>query len=730
MWIDVSTTDIAERSFLDVAQKLSIAAQTWEDARIGISNLKHPWLLILDNADTPDTDYQNYFPDSPIGVVMLTSRNDECEKYATTKSIRLGGLDDVEAQELLLKAIRLLQNTRDEYKDDATVVARLLQSHPLALVQAGAYISRGYCSLAEYPRIYEQQRRHLLSFRSKQAQSRYGDVYATFEVSIAMLEVTQTESAQDALQLLPLLAICRPNRLPSVLFQAAWAGVKKVPTDTSDDDTDDEMMLLTPWHIGHVPPFLDLRSNTWNSFRLTDAVSVLKAFALISTDSENNIIYISMHPLVHAWARDRQSIAELHQSWLRMGCIAAFAEDQKFLSQEHRRSFQPHIEALVEWDFATIFAAESPVLITRILTHYGWYLRNMRADAKVSVLTQSIFRYLGLSPSKVEPKWIGLYDLVARNLLRQHKTKEALEIQKQIVNIKKDMLPGEHPDLMTSLYELAKVYTDNDQLQEAVPLIECVFRIQERILPKDHPDVLTSQHLLARIYTKNGQTLEGIQLLEEMVRIEEQKLPEDHSDRLATQEELASAYLHNGQIREAIRLFEQVVRVQDRTLAEEHPERLSSRHQLAYAYSQNGQIREAAALFEQVVRIRERTLAEDHRDRLVSQWSLAVMLAELGEVSRACQMMRKVTEQMTNIYNEEHPTRRDAEDWLEKIEAKLENEASGSIHASNTLQLNSNEDTTPVRLQKARASTWWRRAIAPLRRNTPATVLKRNAHHA
>jgi hypothetical protein len=47
-WVDVSTTGTAERSFLDVAQKLSIPAQTWDDSRLGIANLKHPWLLILD----------------------------------------------------------------------------------------------------------------------------------------------------------------------------------------------------------------------------------------------------------------------------------------------------------------------------------------------------------------------------------------------------------------------------------------------------------------------------------------------------------------------------------------------------------------------------------------------------------------------------------------------------------------------------------------------------------
>jgi hypothetical protein len=121
-WIDLSTTDLAERSFLDVAQKLSIPAQTGEVARLGISNLMYPWLLVLDNADDPDVDYQHYFPGKTLGLVMLTSRNDECQQYTTTKSIALEGLCDREAQELLLKVARVPEDQYHIHGEDAKLV--------------------------------------------------------------------------------------------------------------------------------------------------------------------------------------------------------------------------------------------------------------------------------------------------------------------------------------------------------------------------------------------------------------------------------------------------------------------------------------------------------------------------------------------------------------------------------------------------------------------------------
>lgn len=402
LWIDVSTTDVAERSLIDAAHKLSLSAQRWEDARLGIANLKYPWLLVLDNADTLDIDYQHYFPDGPLSVVLLTSRNTECRQYATTRWVALEGLEDDGALELLFKAAGVPQEQYSTYYNDAQLVSGLLQSHTLALIQAGAYVSRGHCTLAEYPQMFERRRRQLLAFRPSQARSRYGDVYATFEVSINTLTATSTEAAQDALQLLPLLAVCAPSRLPLLMFEAAWTGAKRVPSGRDDYAPDDEVRLLTPWHVRQLPPFLEAMSDTWNAFRLVEAVSLLEALSLITTDSHNGSLRVSMHALVHAWARERQNDSEQHQGWLRMGCIVAFALSHRCLSPEQERWLQLHVEALTQWELAKAFATEPPMLVARIFVKCGWYLVKMRADARLLTLMERIFQHLRLNSSEVD----------------------------------------------------------------------------------------------------------------------------------------------------------------------------------------------------------------------------------------------------------------------------------------------------------------------------------------
>ena len=575
-WIDVSTTTLAERSFLDLADKLSIPAQTWEDACLGIANLNHSWLLVLDNADSPDVDYQDYFPGGTLGVVILTSRNDECQRYATAKSITLEGLSDEEARDLLLKAARVPQDQYSAMEEDANLVTNLLQSHALALIPAGAYVSRGHCTLAGYPEVYERQRQRLLTFRPTQARSRYRDVYATFEVSAGMLKTSKTEAAQDALQLLPLLAVLGSSRLPLPVFEAGWRCAQSVPPELEDDAEDDEVLLLTPWHVAHIPSLLDPASDVWDSFRLVESVSLLKAFSLVSTDSHDGVLSVSMHPLVHAWARDRQDDEEQHQHWLQMGCVVALTRGEEALWRARGRQLQSHIDALTVWDVDKMFGVESRILVARVLVNCGWVLHDLRADAKLFLLLTKIFARLGLDRLKVDRLWIGVYYLAARNLVKHGKIKEAVALLEQIVTTEEQSLAADHPDRLTSQHTLAGAYRANGQVKEAVALLEQVVTIEEQSLAADHPDRLASQHALAGAYRANGQVKEAVALLEQVVTIREQSLAADHPDQLASQHNLA-IYMWELESHNAARdMMAWVVEIRKQVLDESHPDRQSS----------------------------------------------------------------------------------------------------------------------------------------------------------
>ncbi|KAL8922166.1 MAG: hypothetical protein Q9208_005361 [Pyrenodesmia sp. 3 TL-2023] len=618
-WVDVSTTSSAKNDFLNIAKKLGIHAESIEEARQGLANVKEPWLLVLDNADDPDADYQRYFPAGLWSVVILTSRNAECHRYASTAelAVKLEGLPGSDARELLLHATDIPREQWGTFHDDAQRVATLLQSHPLALIQAGAYISSAHCTIAEYPRVFNRQRKRLLNFRPRQAKSRYGDVYATFEAN-----------------------------------------------SSDDDDSGD----LTAWHVFHLPPLLQASANAWDPFRLVEAVQLLKSFSLVSADTHDDFLSVSMHPLTNAWALDRLATAAQHNAWLATGSLVAVSNYDYMLWMKLGRPLQPHIGALASLNMNVMFASESPRKISSIITRCASLLENFRDDAKLKDLMDKLVVYLNLDPLIVDARWLPLYGLIALNLDHFGRAQQAVSLLEQVVQIREHTQAKDHPDRLGSQHELASVYRANGQVKKAVSLLEQVIQIQKQTQAEDHPDRLASQHELARVYQANGQAEKALPLLEHVVQIRELRLAEDHPDRLGSQHELARACQANGQVEKAVSLLEQVVQIREHILSEDHPDRLTSQHQLAGAYQGNDQLEKAVSLQEQVVQIREQILAQDHPDRLVSQTNLATIFWDLGRHEDALQLMRHVVQIRRKALDESHPYLIDSEEWLKIFE--------------------------------------------------------------
>jgi hypothetical protein len=413
-WVDVSTTSLAQAGFSAIASQLSIAIQSWEDVRQSLANQKEPWLLVLDNADDPNVDYQQYFPTSTSGIVILTSRNPDCQQYATVKWINLEGLPDDEACELLLQAARVSRDHHRMLDNDASIVVDLLWSHPLALIQAGSYVYRGHCMLSEYPKVFNHHQKRILTFQPSQAQPRYQDVYTMFEASIMMLHSSNTESAKDALDLLPVLALCAPIRLPIVrLFEAVWKGIAKAAKNSSHDDLDS----LTPWHVSQLLPLGQVGSTTWDSFRLIEAIHQLKVFSLVAADVAQGPLMVSMHPLVRAWARHRLNAEQEHKSWVVMGCLLAFSTTDAILWQEYggERLHLP-LQILVSWEMKTMFRTEPPLMICRILLFCGLQLARMGDNTSIAILVESLCTYLGLDPTTIDQELVEKLRVICTEL--------------------------------------------------------------------------------------------------------------------------------------------------------------------------------------------------------------------------------------------------------------------------------------------------------------------------
>ena len=683
---------------MHLARKCDAVVDTFEDAKFWLAREKRRWLLILDNADDPEFDYSQYFPLSTKGSILITSRVPECCVHQTAGHERLGGLELLDAKNLLLESAGFELNTSSENRSNAEKIVQVLGSHTLAIAQAGAAIRNHFCSLNDYTLWFKQRRDWLLKHHSSQARSQYGDVYATFEVSAKILEASDSQTNADAVEILGVLANLHSENIPFTLFERSFAEMKNVksrPESAVEHDLDN----LSEWHIARLPRIFH-QAPSENDFVLfiRKALHVLASSSLITVTDDSQGSSISMHSLTHAWAKDRLTLPAQRIAWEATGSILAlsFAEDDDYSTLWR---FQPHALAFVGYKKDYDSVDPKRVEIDRILVRIGrLFMSNRDHSTAINlfrqivenvavhyVLTQRSLRII-----KMNIAWCEIF----------FGKPSAVNELESIHEADKQTLEITDPDRLKSQRVLAQAYLRNGQHKEAAELFEKILEIDKSILEIKDPDRLSSQHGLARAYTAIGQPEKAAELLEN-IEIRKTTLHFTHPNRLSSQHELACAYIAIGRPEKAAELLEHIVEIRKTTLHITHPDRLVSQHQLARAYRAINQPKKAVELLEQVVEIQKTTLRSTHPHLLRSQYTLAVAYSCLRQYSKAFELATNVIEAEATLEN--RPLTKRTIILLQKIQnamAAKESQETVSQTPSPTLPSNPVLAKPPGKLQR------------------------------
>ncbi|KAJ9493751.1 hypothetical protein H2202_010793 [Exophiala xenobiotica] len=153
------------------------------------------WLLVFDDADDPRLQLTSYLPAGNRGdVIIITSRNPQCQHYSTVGSRQVGGLSLDDSLMLLGKVIYGTRTPSPDLGEESKVIVDVLGRLALAIVQAGAYIRETSCSFHDYLDIYERRQGNLLRYVPQHLGTDYQhSVYPTWQVSVDAIE-----SYQDA----------------------------------------------------------------------------------------------------------------------------------------------------------------------------------------------------------------------------------------------------------------------------------------------------------------------------------------------------------------------------------------------------------------------------------------------------------------------------------------------------------------------------------------------------
>ncbi len=232
---------------------------------------------------------------------------------------------------------------------------------------------------------------------------------------------------------------------------------------------------------------------------------------------------------------------------------------------------------------------------------------------------------------------------------------EAEPLYRHALAIREKSLVTDHPDIATSLNNLAALYHSQGKYAEAEPLYWRALTIREKSLGSDHLDVATSLNNLAVLFYSQSKYAKAEPLYRRVLAILEKSLGSDHLDIAKSLNNLAGLFYAQGKYVEAEPLFRRALVIREKSLDSDHPDVSQSLNNLALLFYAQGKFAEAEPLFRRALAIVEKSLVTDHPDVARSLNNLALLFYAQGKFAEAEPLFRRALTIREKSLGSDHP---------------------------------------------------------------------------
>lgn len=657
-----------------------------------LSKLEGPWLLIIDNADDPAFKLHDLFPTGDNAHVLVTTRNPDFRRNGTLGSLQLGGLKEQDALHLLLLEAGIPKPWDMSTTKTGNLITKTLGYLAIALVQAGICIFKEICQLEDYLDFYSESRSKLVQRKrsSMIAEERDDDdvdeslqVYATFDISQKRLLARKTEQNLDALDLLKLVSFFHFDRIPLEIFSRAITNRSKNRTTLSSRTFVDRLkdgLLQRIQPPRPLPRFLRDDCGKLDKFRINVAVAELKSLSLISSDGR----YVSLHPLVYDWARDRLSPMEV-PVWAAaalntlLEAVSLPPDGNSGTDGEFHRDILPHLAVCLEKHGSPLSQETSemgPLNVwaaklfqpTRLLisrdelqnaAKCGWVFAERgyfkEAAMYLEMTRSALTSLLGERHEKTMSAKLGL----AGVYWGLGRLDEAIALQSSVVEARSAALGQMHEQTLQAMDHLGKSYWLHGLYQEALELQQITAeRMRSTIGLEDrlYPDTLAALDNLGVTLGAWRRFDESMQIHSEVLKARVKLLGRTHLDTLTTKAHLAMALLDLKYPEKAKAHMTEVYKERQRQLGREHPWTLWALCYLAKAKIELGELEETEKMLIWGIEAGKRSLnSDDHLGVLMGQGELARVYTRQGRLEEAVRLTLETTSKQETSRGDAHP---------------------------------------------------------------------------
>jgi CHAT domain-containing protein len=209
----------------------------------------------------------------------------------------------------------------------------------------------------------------------------------------------------------------------------------------------------------------------------------------------------------------------------------------------------------------------------------------------------------------------------------------------------RELLGEENLDVATSMNNLATLYDLQGRYSEAETLVLNALAIRKCLLGEEHCDIANSIANLAAIHESQGKYNEAEEEHKKALEMRKRLLiGEEHLDVALSLNNLALIYYCQGRYSEAEPYYKEALAIYQKLKQEEHPDIATILNNLGTIYSAQKQYKEAEKFYIKALAIRKRLLDDKHPNIATSLNNLATLYLKNGRYFEAEQKYKESLE--------------------------------------------------------------------------------------
>ncbi|KAF4633455.1 hypothetical protein G7Y89_g4662 [Cudoniella acicularis] len=403
------------------------------------------WLMIFDNADTPEL-LRDLWPVSGNGSVLVTSRDPQSVAYLhSTMNIDLLPFNGLEASRLVQK-LALMDETTPEDEEASIVLCDRLGGYPLALVLISTIMLRKSLTIQEALELYDNE---ALSLDLYNAQ--ISNPYDRYTNTLSSVW-TSKDFDETTLFLLDILSLLDPDAIYESILQGEKSPDCPPALEAMQENYIDVRKELVRSSL--------VKRNTREKLLTIHRVVQDNILKRMSTNRRDSIFTYTVKMLLQAWKQDpEEKFTHLKGLW----------DISKRVSPHVNRLMRIYKSGKEAWNLSI----EAQIDFARLLQKSGWYRYEIGHNKSCKPFFMLALQLCEQNATNDESKTL-LADILfclASSSGRQIKAQEALhfatrhfDVRMQIERKKEHL--GRHAGLAYT--ELGRALLLNNRLEEAI----------------------------------------------------------------------------------------------------------------------------------------------------------------------------------------------------------------------------------------------------------------------